>query len=127
MHAVFLPLSMMNFSSTSPVSTFGIRVDLLEAQIWVSFLRKHQCDVLHMQLVLFSVLFDRGQQMRLPKAGLSLPGWPEAASLFSSSSFLLVLIPHSSFSTGILVSSPRVAFLLLILVFQVRHETEEWG
>lgn len=66
--------------------------------------------------------------MRLTRAGLSLPGWPEAASPFCfSSSFLVVLIPHSSFSTGILVSSPSVAFLLLISAFQVRHETEEWG
>lgn len=44
----------------------------------------------------------------------------------SSSSFLVVPIPHSSFSTEILVSTPGVAFLLLISIFQVRHDTEEW-
>lgn len=42
MHTVVLPL--MNLSFTPPVSTFGIRVNLLEAQTWVSFLRKNDAN-----------------------------------------------------------------------------------
>jgi len=43
-HTVFSPMSMMNLSFTSPKSTFRVRVNLLEAQTQVSFLRKHDAN-----------------------------------------------------------------------------------
>lgn len=132
MHTVFLPLSVINLSFTSPMSTFGIRDNLLEAHTWVSFLRKHDANdnVIYFICSWYCSLSS--------VTGDNRWGWPrlrcicqDGIRLFFFFFFffflLVVFISHSSFNTEILVSRARVAFLLLILVFQVRHDTEEQG
>lgn len=129
MHAVFLPLSVMNLSFTSPMSTFGIRVNFLEAQTYVSFLRKYDAN----DNVIYSICSWYCYLSSV--TGDNRWGWPRLCCICQDGIglfgffffFLVVFISYSSFNTEITVSRTRVAFLLLILVFQVRHETEERG
>lgn len=79
MHAVFLPLSVMNLSFTSPISTFGIRVNFLEAQTYVSFLRKYDANdnviysICSWYCYLSSVTGDN--RWGWPRLCWYLPGW----------------------------------------------------